>query len=207
MGAESNARVVKFPNPGMVRMQTAGEGWRADLAGHRGKSSARPLPGDRAPAEAAGVIHSRGHPADAQSRFPGLEETRSTRKVADMDSETYNGLRRRLQNGEFVATGIAGREDGLADSENPGGFRPRRNDCHGNVERWIEEGRGGVRVRGWLVISQVGGFLLDKHSVVGTCGGLLDITRTPDQPGFSFLPHLGEDTEFDLLAAQIQVRP
>jgi hypothetical protein len=76
----------------------------------------------------------------------------------------------------------------------PGGWQPKRNDCHANVKAFVEGNPEYRPVRGWVVNT----WLLDAHSVV--CdeeGTLWDITF-PDlaAQGILFIRHDGTDEEF-----------
>jgi hypothetical protein len=82
------------------------------------------------------------------------------------------------------------------------GAVPQLNKCHENVAAWVNENPRHKPVRGWLV---VGDHLLNAHSVVaGLDGVLFDITplQTPRQ---RFLPHLGSQSEFWELPAEIHL--
>jgi hypothetical protein len=52
-------------------------------------------------------------------------------------------------------------------------------------------------VRGWLVTETIGGYLFDKHSVVGISDDLLDIIPRRDQYVRPFLIYQGTLEEFE----------
>jgi len=81
-----------------------------------------------------------------------------------------------------------------ASREMLGDFTSLPNKCHDNVDRWVREHPADACVVGWLATPLWGGgHQLDRHSVVKTPDGLIDITpmtneRTkrfflPDEPG------------------------
>jgi hypothetical protein len=76
------------------------------------------------------------------------------------------------------------------------------NDCHGNVDRWIESHPGTKVVRGWLFWppDAAGRYRFIAHSVVDENGDLVDIT--PIDPntlrqGLRFLRHEGTEKDFE----------
>lgn len=79
---------------------------------------------------------------------------------------------------------------------------PQLNKCHENVAAWIEENPGHKAVRGWLVMESL---LLNAHSVVSIDGALFDITPLQMQHRPPFLPHLGSESEFHALPAEIHL--
>jgi hypothetical protein len=99
-------------------------------------------------------------------------------------------LSRRLQTGEA-------RHLRLADAADLSGFPVEANRCHVNVTRWVVAHAGHCHVRGWLVTESVGGYIFDKHSVVGIGASLLDITPRRDQIVRQFLPYAGTAEEFE----------
>lgn len=83
------------------------------------------------------------------------------------------------------------------------GFPVYAHNCHDNVARWIAVKAPGHRhVRGWLVAQTCGGYVFDKHSVVGIGAELLDITPRSDRFVLPFLPHEGTSEEFERLPPQ-----
>jgi hypothetical protein len=77
----------------------------------------------------------------------------------------------------------------------------KANDCHRNVDRWVEHHPESKAVRGWLFwpANEAGRYTFMAHSVVKEQGQLFDITpldaNTPRQ-GLVFLKHLGTEAEF-----------
>jgi hypothetical protein len=79
---------------------------------------------------------------------------------------------------------------------------PQYNKCHENVAAWVEENAGHKPVRGWLVM----GLLLNAHSVVADIdGAMFDITPLQTPQRLPFLPHLGSESEFRALPAEIHL--
>jgi hypothetical protein len=111
-------------------------------------------------------------------------------------TDSANELYRRFQRGEARNLRIAGDAD-------LSGFPVKANDCHMNVARWVAVNAGHVHIRGWLVTESFGGYIFDKHSVVETGSGLLDITPRSDQFVRRFLLHEGTVEGFESLPPQI----
>jgi hypothetical protein len=111
---------------------------------------------------------------------------------------TDNGseLCRRFRNGEA-------RNLQITDNADLSGFSVKANDCHVNVARWVAVNAGHFHVRGWLVTETYGGYIFDKHSVVGIGATLLDITPRSDRFVRRFLLHEDTPEEFDRLPAQM----
>src|SRR6266567_2130748 len=105
-------------------------------------------------------------------------------------------LCRRFQRGDALILRIA-------DEADLSGFPVKANDCHMNVARWVTVNTGHFHVRGWLVTESCGGYIFDKHSVVGVGAALLDITPRSDQFVRRFLLFEGTPEEFELLQAQV----
>jgi hypothetical protein len=80
-------------------------------------------------------------------------------------------------------------------------WTPKKNECHKNVDYWVEHYPGVKAVRGWLFWgpNEAQQFNLMAHSVIEEGGTLVDITpidqNTPRE-GLRFLPHLGTEEEF-----------
>ena len=64
----------------------------------------------------------------------------------------------------------------VATGEQLDGFTPQNNDCHGNADSWVGLHPQDRAVRGFIAFSD---YLFNKHSVVDTGAGLLDITPRP----------------------------
>jgi hypothetical protein len=107
-----------------------------------------------------------------------------------------NELCRRLQRGET-------RDLKVADEVDLFGFPVKANGCHMNVARWVAANAGHLHVRGWLVTESFGGYIFDKHSVVGIGATLLDITPRSDQFTRRFLLYEGTPEEFEFLQPQM----
>ena len=76
----------------------------------------------------------------------------------------------------------------------------QKNDCHRNVERWVQAHPESRAVRGWLFWPPQGGrYDFMAHSVIETNGDLEDITpmdkNTPLE-SLLFLKHEGEESDF-----------
>ena len=83
------------------------------------------------------------------------------------------------------------------------GFTVEPNRCHSNVARWIAAHVDHNHVRGWLVTETFGGFVFDKHSVLGIGEALLDITPRSDQFVCPFLLYQGTPEEFERPPQQV----
>jgi hypothetical protein len=72
------------------------------------------------------------------------------------------------------------------------------NDCHANVESFVQRLSGHEIVRGWLV---GGGHWLMPHSVARqtASGRLIDITPDPSDSAFPFVEHRGTEADFAIL--------
>jgi hypothetical protein len=105
-------------------------------------------------------------------------------------------LCRRFQRGEALNLRIA-------DEADLSGFPVEANDCHMNVARWVSVNAGHIHVQGWLVTESCGGYIFDKHSVVGIGATLLDITPRSDQFVRQFLLYEGAPEEFERRQAQV----
>jgi hypothetical protein len=84
-------------------------------------------------------------------------------------------------------------------------WTPEPNDCHNNVNAWIEANTGLAAVRGWIVES-IGS--LTAHSVIRDIDGqLFDITPFYDETlRLAFVEHYGDDATFDQMkAAGVQI--
>ena len=78
------------------------------------------------------------------------------------------------------------------------------NDCHPNVDRYIEKHRGSKAVRGWMFCpcTSAGRYTFIAHSVVEENDQLFDITPLdPNTPreGLVFLRHLGSEDDFSVI--------
>ena len=110
-------------------------------------------------------------------------------------SNEYDGYFRHLFQRVKVATKVPFREVRL------NGWEPKMNDCHANVDYWIQHHPETKAVRGWLFweLDEVGQCLFMTHSVVEENGSLVDITpidqNTPCD-GLLFLQHVGTEEEF-----------
>lgn len=91
----------------------------------------------------------------------------------------------------------------IASEANLFGFSAEPNCCHSNVARWVMGHAGHRHVRGWLVTETFGGYLFDKHSVVGIGDDLLDITPRRDQYVRPFLIYQGTLEEFERAPQQM----
>jgi hypothetical protein len=91
----------------------------------------------------------------------------------------------------------------IVDEAELSGFAVKANDCHVNVARWVAVNADHVHVRGWLVTESCGGYIFDKHSVVGIGAALLDITPRSDHFGRRFLLYEGTPEEFQFLRPQV----
>src|SRR5258708_2675342 len=95
----------------------------------------------------------------------------------------------------------------IATSDDLGDFVGRAGFCHENAKHWVDEGRGGRVVAGFL---QTADYIFVKHSVVEICRKLLDITPREgfDAPRLTRFVRwdrrLG-DEDFERLSAQVQV--
>src|SRR5215831_5595081 len=97
---------------------------------------------------------------------------------------TGRELSRRVEAGDARAVPLAGKTD-------LSGFSVEANRCHENVAKWIVAHPGHRHVRGWLVTETTGGYVFDKHSVVGIGNDLLDVTPRRDQYARRFLLFAG----------------
>jgi hypothetical protein len=84
-------------------------------------------------------------------------------------------------------------------------FEPTRQDCHGNVDRWVRLNPDCQPIRGWLVIEHLdeGYCRFVAHSVVrDAVGRLFDLTPPGMAARYPFIqhPHTGE--EFTLMLAR-----
>jgi hypothetical protein len=104
-------------------------------------------------------------------------------------------FRLRLQRGDARTLRIANEVD-------LSGFPVKPNECHTNVAGWVAANVGHLHIRGWLVTESLGGYVLDKHSVVGIGGVLLEITPHLHRVVRQFLPHEGTLEELDLFPSQ-----
>jgi hypothetical protein len=78
-------------------------------------------------------------------------------------------------------------------SAKPGG-------CHANVQEYVRTHPGTQPVRGWLVEEFEGFTYFSAHSVVRLQdGSLIDITITPLDRDYPFIPHTGTEEEFERL--------
>jgi hypothetical protein len=78
------------------------------------------------------------------------------------------------------------------------------NDCHRNVDRWIQNHPEIKAVRGWLFwpANEAARYTLMAHSVVGENDQLFDITSLdPNTPreGLVFLRHLAREEDFSAM--------
>ena len=99
-------------------------------------------------------------------------------------------LCQRLEKGDARALRIASESD-------LSGFPVEANQCHANVASWVANHIGHRHVRGWLVTETIGGYVFDKHSVVGIGDDLLDITPRRVQFVCPFLIYQGTREEFE----------
>lgn len=81
------------------------------------------------------------------------------------------------------------------------GSEPLPSACHQNADRWVQENRGAMVVRGWVTYADFGLSVgLTAHSVVQDRDGqLFDITplgNERDRIGMQFVPHVGTEQEF-----------
>jgi hypothetical protein len=94
-----------------------------------------------------------------------------------------------------VATKVSFREIRLS------GWEPKMNDCHANVDYWVQHHPETKAARGWLFWepNEAGQCLFMAHSVLDENGRLVDITpidqNTP-RDGLLFLQHVGSEEEF-----------
>jgi len=65
--------------------------------------------------------------------------------------------------------------------------------CHDNVSRWLEEHPTHRAARGWIASTD---WLFDRHSVVDTGNGLLDVTPRVADSGLRFIRHPGSEDAF-----------
>ena len=89
-----------------------------------------------------------------------------------------------------------------------GDWVPTYNECHKNVDRWIEATPTHEAVRGWVVYKECAiratlGLELTTHSVVrNETGDLFDITPLLDErqrPSMRFVAHIGDEAVFWVL--------
>jgi hypothetical protein len=73
-----------------------------------------------------------------------------------------------------------------------GDFRPG-DICHENVCRWVEAHPGHRPVRGWIAS---GHHVFDRHSVVDTGDGWVDVTPRVANHRYPFLAHAGPEADF-----------
>jgi hypothetical protein len=84
------------------------------------------------------------------------------------------------------------------------GGETKLNDCHRNVDRWVNNHPEAKAVRGWLFWppNGAGQCTLMAHSVVDENGQLVDITPLdPNTPrgGLVFLKHTGTEEDFSIM--------
>lgn len=72
-------------------------------------------------------------------------------------------------------------------------------------QQWVEANVGHLHIRGWLVTESLGGYVPDKHSVVGIGRVLLEIAPRLDRVARQFPPHEGTLEELDLSLSQMTV--
>lgn len=84
-------------------------------------------------------------------------------------------------------------------------YEPTLHRCHENVKEFVEKYPGYCQVRGFLVANRqpiADTTLVMAHSAVGAPDGSLnDITPSALDDRYPFVPHLGTDQEFELIAA------
>jgi hypothetical protein len=84
------------------------------------------------------------------------------------------------------------------------GWEAKMNDCHGNVDFWVQHHPETKPVRGWLFWSanEAGQYLFMAHSVLEESGQLTDITpldRNTPRDGLLFLKHEGTEQDFSAM--------
>lgn len=109
--------------------------------------------------------------------------------------DEYNTYFQRLLDRVSLATKVPFREVRLD------GWEPKMNDCHCNVDFWVQHHPETEAVRGWLFWSanEAGQRLFMAHSVLEESFQLVDITpidRNTPREGLLFLKHEGTEQEF-----------
>jgi len=112
--------------------------------------------------------------------------------------DEYNAYFQRLLGCVSLAAKVPFREVRLD------GWEPKMNDCHGNVDFWVQHHPETKPVRGWLFWSanEAGQHLFMAHSVLDENSQLADITPLdPNTPrgGLLFLKHEGTEQEFSAM--------
>ncbi len=107
-------------------------------------------------------------------------------------SPEYDAYFRQLLERVKVGTKVPFREVRL------NGWEAKLNDCHANVDYWIQHHPETKAVRGWLFWEpdEVGQCHFMAHSVLDESGSLVDITpidRNTPRYGLLFLGHLGTE--------------
>lgn len=96
-----------------------------------------------------------------------------------------------------------------------GGWQPRLNECHANVDYWVSQNPSSLAVRGWLFWRPGNSeqYMFMAHSIAEESEDLVDITPLDSntlRSGLLFLRHTGSEDEFNAmkpLCSQVFYRP
>jgi len=79
-------------------------------------------------------------------------------------------------------------------------WKPQKNDCHRNVDRWVQAHPESRAVRGWVFWKPTEGrYTFMAHSVIETAGKLQDITPIDEQTPrekLLFIEYKGNEADF-----------